>query len=122
MTYHILIVEDNPANAFLLEESVKTFAGAQSYLAVNKEEFKAALTARNYDLIFLDYMLPDVYGTELIKTIRESKKDVPIVMVTGKSETYDKEVAMLHGATDYIVKPISAEQVREIMDKLLKKE
>ena len=61
-----------------------------------------------YDLILLDIMMPDLSGTEVLKRVREkhSQTDLPIVMVTAKSESHDVTAALDAEANDYVTKPV----------------
>jgi two-component system phosphate regulon response regulator PhoB len=66
------------------------------------------------DLVLLDLMLPDISGTEICKHIRETERtrEIPIIMLTAKSEEIDRVVGFEVGADDYVAKPFS---VRELM-------
>ena len=63
------------------------------------------------DLIVSDIMMPKMDGYELIKSLREAKYDVPILIITAKSEIEDKKEGFLLGADDYMVKPIDIEEM-----------
>lgn len=62
------------------------------------------------DLILLDLMMPKLFGTDVCKEIRKNS-DVPIIMLTAKSETIDKIIGLELGADDYIAKPFSPREV-----------
>ena len=62
------------------------------------------------DLILLDLMMPKMFGTDVCKEIRKNS-DVPIIMLTAKSETIDKIIGLEVGADDYIAKPFSPREV-----------
>jgi two-component system response regulator RegX3 len=62
------------------------------------------------DLVVLDVMLPRISGFEVLKKIRE-KSDVPVVMLTAKSQSVDKVVGLELGADDYVTKPYSAREL-----------
>lgn len=64
-----------------------------------------------YDLIILDLMLPQVSGTEILKTIREKGYTVPVIMLTARGTNEDKVEALDLGADDYLVKPIKATEL-----------
>ncbi|MGL5347793.1 MAG: response regulator transcription factor [Peptostreptococcaceae bacterium] len=64
----------------------------------------------NPDLILLDIMMPKMFGDEVCKQIRKSS-DVPIIMLTAKSETIDRIVGLELGADDYVSKPFSPREV-----------
>ena len=103
----ILIVDDEPANLFLLElilednyTIVKTNNGREALDLIEKEV---------PDLILLDIMMPGMDGLEVCKAIvsNELTKDIPIILVTAKIQDEDVEKGLNLGATDYIKKPIS---------------
>ncbi|MGE5701186.1 MAG: response regulator transcription factor [Clostridia bacterium] len=63
-----------------------------------------------FDLILLDVMLPGLSGTEVCRRIREVK-DVPIIMLTARSEVPDKVAGLDSGANDYLTKPFAIEEL-----------
>ncbi|PTE36271.1 response regulator transcription factor, partial [Staphylococcus equorum] len=66
--------------------------------------------SNNYDLILLDLMLPNINGLEICRQIRQ-KQTTPIIIITAKSDTYDKVAGLDYGADDYIVKPFDIEEL-----------
>ena len=64
-----------------------------------------------YDAVILDIMMPKVDGITALKTIREKGIDVPIIMLTAKSEVDDKVLGLDSGANDYLTKPFSAKEL-----------
>jgi len=71
-----------------------------------QEGLKMALE-RSYHLMILDIMLPNVDGTEICRRIRGKEIGTPILMLTAKSEEFDKVIGLEMGAEDYITKPFS---------------
>lgn len=63
-----------------------------------------------YDLIILDLMLPSINGLEICRKIRQ-QQSTPIIIITAKSDTYDKVAGLDYGADDYIVKPFDIEEL-----------
>lgn len=64
-----------------------------------------------YDAVILDIMMPKVDGITALKTVREKGIDVPIIMLTAKSEVDDKVLGLDSGANDYLTKPFSAKEL-----------
>lgn len=64
-----------------------------------------------YDAVILDIMMPKVDGITALKTVRENGIDVPIIMLTAKSEVDDKVLGLDSGANDYLTKPFSAKEL-----------
>ena len=100
---NILIVEDDPEIA-MLERDYLEIAGFGTWLAADGEAAEAAALSGNFDLILLDLMLPDRSGYDVCRSIRD-RVDVPILMVTARSESVDKIRGLGLGADDYIAKP-----------------
>lgn len=61
----------------------------------------------NYDLVVLDLMLPSMNGIEVCKALRKADNHVPVLMLTAKSEEFDKVLGLEIGADDYMTKPFS---------------
>lgn len=99
----ILVVEDDPGTALLIKYSLEG-GGANWHVDVihNAKDCLESDLSR-YDLICLDYNLPDMLGTEVLKRVLDLR-DLPVLMITGMN---DKEIAgeaLKIGAYDYIVK------------------
>lgn len=75
------------------------------------EEALQYLETENYDGVILDIMMPKVDGITVLKTIRAKGNNVPVLMLTAKSEIDDKVMGLDHGADDYITKPFVAKEL-----------
>ncbi|OKH88269.1 response regulator [Thalassospira sp. TSL5-1] len=107
--FRILLVEDNPGDAFLvqtlLEEAGETFdiehrtslAGAMELLSAPSQE-------KWFDVVLLDLTLPDSSGVQTISRIRDADSRVPIVVLTGHKDEELAFDALQHGAEDYLTK------------------
>ncbi|MCY1626183.1 response regulator transcription factor [Staphylococcus pettenkoferi] len=105
----ILIVEDEQNLARFIELELKH----ENYLVDIENDGRSGLDRalqHNYDLILLDLMLPHVNGLEICRQIRQ-KQQTPIIIITAKSDTYDKVTGLDYGADDYIVKPFEIEEL-----------
>ncbi len=99
----ILIVEDDE-DIQMIEEAYLQAAGFQTEIVADGEKVESMLNKTSFDLILLDLMLPGKSGYDICKEIRE-KVDIPILMVTARTESLDKIRGLGFGADDYIVKP-----------------
>lgn len=99
----ILIVEDDPEIAMLERDYLEIEGFETEILADGEAAVSKALSTR-YDLLLLDLMLPGCNGYDICRRIRE-KLDVPILMVTARTESVDKIRGLGLGADDYIAKP-----------------
>ena len=101
--YKILIVEDDEEIA-MLERDYLEIAGFETEIITDGEQALRAAQAKHYDLILLDLMLPGCTGYEVCRQLRD-KIDIPILMVTARTESVDKIRGLGMGADDYIGKP-----------------
>lgn len=99
----ILIVEDDE-DISLLEEVYLQAAGFDTKIVADGNQVSAVVEAESFDLILLDLMLPGKSGYDICKEIRD-KIDIPILMVTARTESIDKIKGLGLGADDYIEKP-----------------
>ena len=100
---HILIVEDDQEIA-MLERDYLEIEGFETTLISDGEEAAAAALKGQYDLLLLDLMLPGCNGYEICRRLRD-QVDIPILMVTARTESVDKIRGLGLGADDYIAKP-----------------
>ncbi len=105
----ILVVEDEVSIAEPLAESLER-EGFAPEVAPTLQSARDAYERQAPDLILLDVMLPDGDGRDLARDIRK-ESDVPIIMLTARSEEIDRVLGLELGADDYVVKPFS---VREL--------
>ncbi|RRD85276.1 DNA-binding response regulator [Staphylococcus epidermidis] len=106
---NILIVEDEQNLARFIELELTH----ENYTVDIENDGKVGLDkalSKPYDLYILDLMLPNINGLEICRQIRQ-KTTTPIIIITAKSETYDKVAGLDYGADDYIVKPIDIEEL-----------
>ena len=108
----ILVVEDEPNQVELIEFNLNS-QGYEVVVARDGEEALNLAAEENPDLILLDWMLPKVSGIEVCRQLRRSKmtREIPIVMLTARSEESDKIRGLDIGADDYITKPYSIKEL-----------
>jgi DNA-binding response OmpR family regulator len=106
----ILVVEDESAIADFLERGLRREGFAVQTAADGAEGERLALE-RAFDLIVLDRMLPGRDGLEVLAAIRRSKPLLPVIMLTARTEVADRVEGLDQGATDYVTKPFSFEEL-----------
>ena len=79
--------------------------------AYDGEEALEKIRSKNYDAILLDLMLPKVDGLEVCRIVREFS-NVPIIMLTAKSDDIDKLIGFEYGADDYVTKPFNVMEIK----------
>lgn len=107
---NILIVEDDKNLRRLMEVFLKQ-NGYEVFLAQDGEKAIEIFEDRHIDLIVCDIMMPKVNGYQLVKDLRNSNYDLPILMVTAKETIEDKRKGFLVGVDDYMVKPIDLDEM-----------
>ena len=105
----LLIVDDDPRLCRSLARYLKQ-QGYEVRTASSGEEMRQRLAAERPDLVILDLILPDEDGFSLARELRSSY-DLPIVILTGKTDTIDKVVGLEIGADDYITKPFDEREL-----------
>lgn len=122
MPANLFIVEDEMPIVTLLKYNLEK-EGHKVNFANNGEEALLAIQQKNPDLILLDWMLPDISGIEICKTLRKNNllKDIPIIMLTAKGEEEDKLKGFQTGADDYVTKPFSQKELLARVTALLKR-
>ena len=114
----VLIVEDENK----ISEIVKAYLEKERFSVTVAETGEKALSTlkKGFDLIILDLMLPDMAGEDICHMIREDS-DVPIIMLTAKSEEEDRIRGLGIGADDYVVKPFSPRELVARVKALLRR-
>lgn len=101
----ILVVEDNPRHSQLIKDELEIEVPTSAVtVAPSVSAAYGALGARRYDLVLLDFRLPDGDGIEILTQMKADGRPEPVVFVTTSSSTQTAVAAMKIGAEDYIVK------------------
>jgi two-component system phosphate regulon response regulator PhoB len=112
MASSILIVEDEPSIAELIAVNL-SHAGFLPVRAFQTEQASQLMKEVLPDLVILDWMLPGKSGVQFAKELRanERTKDIPIILLTARSEEMDKIAGLEAGADDYVTKPFSPKEL-----------
>ncbi|MBO7400389.1 MAG: response regulator transcription factor [Clostridia bacterium] len=105
----ILVVEDDAPVRNLITTTLKTHDYSY-FIAESGDEAIRQASSRNPDVVLLDLGLPDMDGVDVIKTIR-TWSNMPIIVISARSEDSDKINALDNGADDYLTKPFSCEEL-----------
>jgi two-component system OmpR family response regulator len=116
----LLVVEDEEMILELLSGSLR-FAGFDVVTAVSGAEALRAVTASRPDLVLLDVMLPDGDGFEVVRRMRSSGPDVPVIFVTARDGVHERVAGLALGADDYVTKPFSLDEVLERIRAVLRR-
>jgi DNA-binding response OmpR family regulator len=110
MKKRVLIIEDDAAMAKLMRDNLQ-FEGYDVAWAPNGADGTRELTNFVPDIVLLDLSLPDNDGLELCQKFAETKKHIPIIIVTARGQQEDRVRGLTVGADDYIVKPFALKEL-----------
>ena len=119
MAKRILLVDDEPLIIKGLKYTLEQ-EGYETLAAYDGEEALEVFFANTVDLVLLDVMLPKLDGIQVCQRIRESS-NVPIIMLTAKSEDMDKILGLEYGADDYMTKPFNILEVKARIKTILRR-
>jgi len=108
---HVLIIEDEEVNRSLLAETLQSWEYSVTPLADATELWKA-IEARAPSAVLLDIFLPDSDGREVLKSLRRLRKEIPVIMITGRATVDNAVECMQLGAYHFLEKPFRFEQLR----------
>jgi len=120
--------EDRAARILLMEDEAVVAEGLQMILAEDGYGVEIAgtgngalerLHSKQYDLLVADLCLPDINGMEVIKKLKASQPETFVIVITGYSTVDTAVEAMRFGASDYLAKPFTEEQIRTAVSKTL---
>jgi two-component system phosphate regulon response regulator PhoB len=108
----ILIIEDDADLRDMINESLM-HAGYHTGAVADIRSARDALESLPYDLLLLDWMLPDASGLQWLRKMRREDKfrDLPVIMLTARGEVSDRVQGLDSGADDYLVKPFSLKEL-----------
>lgn len=118
--FKILVVEDNKDMCELFC-TVLTDAGYTCVSAGNGIEALDVMDREYIDLIVADIMMPEMDGYELVRSLRETRCEVPILMVTAKDQFEDMQRGFRMGCDDYMVKPVNVKELVLRVEALLRR-
>jgi len=120
----IMIVDDDPAQIFTVEEILKEAEGKYKLISANSGRDCLQLLKNNEipDLILLDIMMSGMSGWDVFEHLKEKTewKEIPIIFLTALTDKYSKTLGRMT-ADDYIEKPYDPEHLKNRIEKVLKK-
>jgi two-component system OmpR family response regulator len=116
----LLVVDDEATILELLSGSLR-FAGYDVVTAANGAEAVRAVAAARPDLVLLDVMMPGADGFEVVRRVRDTSPDVPVIFLSARDEINDRVTGFELGADDYVTKPFSLEEVLARVKAVLKR-
>ncbi|MCD8356293.1 MAG: response regulator transcription factor [Clostridia bacterium] len=118
--FKILVIEDHLDLQELFLKALQKNS-YQTFGAESAEDALKLLDIEYIDLIITDVMLPGISGFELIQALRDSGSNIPVLVITAKSDIVDKQIGFTSGADDYMVKPIDLKEMLLRVSALLRR-
>ncbi|MFN7921780.1 MAG: response regulator transcription factor [Bryobacteraceae bacterium] len=120
MNSRILLVEDEPGLSLTISDLLSV-EGHEVETAMDGITGLAKATKGSYDLVILDVMLPGKNGFEVCRELRQSGRDVAVLMLTAKTQVVDRVVGLKLGADDYLTKPFDPSELLARVEALLRR-
>ncbi|OBY80418.1 histidine kinase [Paenibacillus sp. KS1] len=116
----VLIVDDDPVNLQVLE-AILPPDEYEVTMATSGKEALALLDTKDWDLVISDVMMPQMSGYELTRMIRErfTLTELPILLLTARSQPKDIQSGFIAGANDYVTKPVEAIEIKSRIEALI---
>lgn len=117
----ILVVDDYPQARSMYEEFLES-KGFSVITASTGEEALSFLKGGSFDLVILDYRLPDMDGVQVLRILRKNSKEIPVIMITSNNLKDTIEQAVTEGISSYLLKPVQMNLLLERIQQAVKKE
>lgn len=115
----ILVVDDEEILRMLICDTLEDL-GYEIDEAEDGQEALNKVKLQSYDLMVLDYMMPNVTGIEVIERLpEETKKNLPILMLTAKAQAADRQTVLDKGADYFMSKPFSPTELASVVEEIL---
>ena len=116
----VLVVDDEPVVASSIRRSL-TRRGCRVDEAFSGNDALNRILTEMYDLVLLDMRMPDANGLELLPTIKKHRPALPVVMVTGYASIDTAVEAIQRGASDYMAKPFTQDELRAVVNRAFRR-
>ncbi|MBL1142317.1 MAG: response regulator [Proteobacteria bacterium] len=114
-----LVIDDSLPVRIQMDQALRPFTKRVDFAESGEEAFEL-INTNEYQIIFLDVVLPGMDGYEICKVIKQGKaKDTPIIMLTGNSSPADKIKGKLAGCDTYLIKPVGKAIFKEVVSQYL---
>jgi two-component system OmpR family response regulator len=106
----LLLIEDDPMIGMAIEQALKDASYSVDWTQDGQMGLNAILT-QEYGLLLLDLGLPNKDGLDILKSVRDARIAVPVIIITARDAVEDKVLGLDRGADDYLLKPFSIDEL-----------
>ncbi|MCK4344737.1 MAG: response regulator [Bacteroidales bacterium] len=117
----ILIAEDEESNYSLLEHILKKTKVLLLWVKNGKEAVDMCRSNKNINLVLMDIKMPEMDGYTATRSIKKFRKNLPVVAITAYAAEGEKEESIKAGCSDYLAKPIKADELLPLIDKYIER-
>ena len=117
MGTRVLVADDSSTMRKIILRSLNAVGVTEITEAADGDEAVEKFQAGEFDMVLTDWNMPGKNGLEVVQAIRETNKEVPVIMVTTEAEKSRVLEAIQAGVSDYLVKPFTADTLREKLEK-----
>ncbi|MDR2532726.1 MAG: response regulator [Oscillospiraceae bacterium] len=121
----ILIVDDNEINLEVAKGLITSFHDIECDVALSGKEALSLIETNKYDLVFMDYMMPEMDGIETTRRLREmggTRREIPVIALSANATAETKDMLIKAGMNDFLSKPVMIDQMNVVLQKWLPKE
>ncbi|MCK4422531.1 MAG: response regulator [Candidatus Omnitrophica bacterium] len=120
----ILIIDDDADFSLMVKMNLESMGNFEVIISSSSKEGLVRAQETKPDLILLDLVMPGIDGFEALKSLKKNPgtKDIPVVMLTVKDDEVSKLKALQLYSEAYITKPIGADELKAVVDKILEKQ
>lgn len=120
----ILIIDDDADFSLMVKMNLESMGNFEVIISSSSKEGLVQAQKTKPDLILLDLVMPGIDGFEALKSLKKNPgtKDIPVVMLTVKDDEVSKLKALQLYSEAYITKPIGADELKAVVDKILEKQ
>ncbi len=117
MGTRVLVADDSSTMRKIILRSLNAVGVTEITEAADGDEAVSKFKPGDFDMVLTDWNMPGRNGLEVVQAIREQDKEIPVIMVTTEAEKSRVLEAIQAGVSDYLVKPFTADTLREKLEK-----
>lgn len=116
----VVVIDDEPFILMMIEDKLRK-AGINVVTLRESREALSVIRREKPDLVILDWMMPEVSGIEICKSVKadDELREIPVFLLTAKGQDTDRQIGLQCGASMYITKPFSPKALLEIVSRVL---